>query len=72
MARKRQVTPMETQPIRSQIEAATPMASPSKPSKAARRSTPPNYAKPSCYGQEALTQEAAQHAARLRAGSATS
>jgi hypothetical protein len=31
----------------------------------------PNYAKPSCYGQETVTQEAAQHAARLRAGSAT-
>ena len=42
MARKREVTPMETQPIRSQIEAATPMVpAPSKPSKAARRSTPP-------------------------------
>jgi hypothetical protein len=34
MARKREVNPMETQPIRSQIEAATPMAlAPSKPSK---------------------------------------
>jgi hypothetical protein len=40
MARKREVTPMETQPIRSQIEAETPMA-PSKPSKPSRRSTPP-------------------------------
>jgi hypothetical protein len=35
-------TPMETQAIRSQIEAATPMAPlPSKPIKAARRSTIP-------------------------------
>jgi hypothetical protein len=42
MARKREVAPMETQPIRRQIEAATPMAlAPPKPSKTARRSTPP-------------------------------
>jgi hypothetical protein len=42
MARKREATPMETQPVRSQIEAATPMApAPSNLSKAARRSTPP-------------------------------
>jgi hypothetical protein len=42
MARKREVTPMETQPIRSQSETATPMApAPSEPSKAAGRSTPP-------------------------------
>jgi hypothetical protein len=42
MAKKREVTPMETQPIRGQSEAATPMApAPSKPSRAARRSTPP-------------------------------
>jgi hypothetical protein len=42
MAKKRKVAPMETRPIRSQIEAATPMApAPSKPTKAVRRSTPP-------------------------------
>jgi hypothetical protein len=42
MARKREVTPMVTQPIHGEIEAAKPMASaPSKPGKAARRSTPP-------------------------------
>jgi hypothetical protein len=42
MERKRKVTPMETQPIRGQIEAATPMRpAPSKPTKAVRRSTPP-------------------------------
>jgi hypothetical protein len=41
MARKREVTPMETQPIRSEVEAATPTTTaPSKPSKAGQRSTP--------------------------------
>src|ERR1700678_3346176 len=39
----------------------------------ARQSSPqvdtPNYAKPSCHGEETLAQDAAQHAARLRAGS---
>jgi hypothetical protein len=41
MTRKREVTPMETQPIHRQIEAATPIATiMSNPSKAARRAKP--------------------------------
>jgi hypothetical protein len=67
MARKREVTPMETQPIRSQIEAAIPMTpAPSKQS--GPKVDTPNHARPSCHGEGELTQEAAQHAARLRVG----
>jgi len=41
MARKLKATPMETQPIRSQVDVATPMASiMSKPSKATQRPNP--------------------------------
>jgi hypothetical protein len=72
MARKRDVTPMETQPIRSQIEAATPMApAPPKPSKASRRSTPPITQSQADTARRAITQEAALHAERLTAESAT-
>jgi hypothetical protein len=71
MARKREFAQWKTPPICSEIEVATPRRrAPSKQS--GPKVDTPNYAKPSRHGEAALVQDAAQYAARLRAGSATS